>query len=246
MSTPRACHRCPSTAAAAAAAAAGCATSGGHATRVAPDAWLKGSVPLAGKTTQALSFTREPPRADATVQLGDGWFRFDAGTEFQGGVRLELVPGAPVPPDGAIATVQLSSQVAANGSTVWNTRAGNQYQDSWAFPSPAGAPPEQRVIEHHEYTGFRYAEVIWHDALTGAPLPLAQGTDFVLTFWVVRYPYDEDGAAAVVTSSPQLDAVFGLATNTIKTTTLDFYSDSNTRQRSLDCMAGEGLASDCL
>ena len=125
MSTPRACHRCPSTAAAAAAAAAGCATSGGHATRVAPDAWLKGSVPLAGKTTQALSFTREPPRADATVQLGDGWFRFDAGTEFQGGVRLELVPGAPVPPDGAIATVQLSSQVAANGSTVWNTRAGN-------------------------------------------------------------------------------------------------------------------------
>jgi hypothetical protein len=55
---------------------------------VAPDAWLKGSVPLAGKTTQALSFTREPPRADATVQLGDGWFRFDAGTEFQGGVRL--------------------------------------------------------------------------------------------------------------------------------------------------------------
>jgi hypothetical protein len=78
-------------------------------------------VPLAGKTTQALSFTREPPRADATVQLGDGWFRFDAGTEFQGGVRLELVPGAPVPPDGAIATVQLSSQLAANGSTVWNT-----------------------------------------------------------------------------------------------------------------------------
>jgi hypothetical protein len=127
-------------------AAGGCSACGWAAPAPASDAWLQGTVPLAGKTTQALSFTREPPRGDATVQLGAGWFRFDAGSEFQGGVRLELAPSAPVPPGGAIATVQLSSQVAANGSALWNSRAGNHYQDFWAFPAPAGARPEQRVV----------------------------------------------------------------------------------------------------
>jgi hypothetical protein len=84
--------------------------------------------------------------------------------------------------------------------------------------------------------------VIWRDAATGAPLALAQGADFLLTFWVVRYPFDEGGAAVVDTSSPELNAVFALAANTIKTTTLDFYADSNTRQRSIDCMADDTTA----
>jgi hypothetical protein len=223
-------------------AAGSCSACGWAAPAPAPGAWLQGTLPLAGKTTQALSYSHAPPRGDATAQLGPGWFRFDAGSEFQGGVRLALAPGAPVPPGGAIATVQLSSQVAANGSALWNTRAGNHYQDRWAFPAPAGARPEQRAIEHHEYCEFRYAEVIWRDAASGAPLPLAAGADFFLDFWVVRYPYDEEGAATVDTSSPELNAVFGLAANTIKTTTLDFYADSNTRQRSIDCMADDTTA----
>jgi hypothetical protein len=61
----------------------------------APSAWLAGAVPLAGKTTQALSFTRAAPRAEATAQLGPGWYVLDSGREFQGGVRLQLLPGAP-------------------------------------------------------------------------------------------------------------------------------------------------------
>lgn len=89
---------------------------------------------------------------------------------------------------------------------------------------------------------FRYAEVIFRDAASGTPLSYVPGVDFVASFWVVRYPYDEQGAASVATSSPELDAVFSLAATTIKTTTLDFYADSNTRQRSIDCMADDTTA----
>lgn len=208
----------------------------------APGAWIGGSVPLAGKTTQALSFTRSPGQVDATVQLGPGWYRYDSGGEFQGGVRLELLPTSTSVPNGALALIQLSSQLAANGSALWNTRAGNHYQDAWRFPAPATATPQQRAIEHHEYSEFRYAEVIWSDALSGEALSLVPGVDFVLTFWAVHYPYDKEGATFISTSSPDLDAVFTLAATTLKTTTLDFYADSNSRQRSIDCMADETTA----
>jgi hypothetical protein len=73
-------------------------------------------------------------------------------------------------------------------------------------------------------------------------LNLVPGVDFELTFWAVHYPYDQEGAASVSTSSPDLDAVFSLAATTLKTTTLDFYADSNSRQRSIDCMADETTA----
>jgi hypothetical protein len=198
-------------------------------------------VPLAGKTTQALSFTRAAPRAEATAQLGPGWYVLDSGREFQGGVRLQLLPGAPLPPSGAAATLQLASELATNGSALWNTRAGNHYQDVWTFPA-APQHEGQSAVEHHEYCEFRYAEVAWRDAGSGAPLALQPGVHFVLSFWVVRYPYDDAGAARVATSSPDLDAVFALAAGTLKATTLDFYADSNTRQRSIDCMADDTAA----
>lgn len=130
-------------------AAAGCNGACGWVAPAAnPGAWLNGSIPLAGKTTQGLSFLRHAPVADASVQLGVGWWLLDSGGEFQGGVRVELTPSAAVPPAGAWATVQLSSQLAANGSALWNSRAGNHYQDFWTFP--AAGRPEQRAIEHHE------------------------------------------------------------------------------------------------
>ena len=101
---------------------------------------------------------------------------------------------------------------------MWNTRAGNHYQDAWSFPPPTTATPQQRAIEHHEYSEFRYAEVIWSDAITGQALSLVSGVDFELTFWAVHYPYDQEGAASVSTTSPDLDAVFALAATTLKTT----------------------------
>lgn len=207
---------------------------------VASNAWLNGSVPLAGKSTQALSYTHAAPAS--VTQLGPGWFVLDSGSEFQGGARLTFAPGAA--PAGAIAIVQLSSQLAANGSTMWLTRAGNKYQDTWSFPGGTGVRAEQLSYEHHEYCEFRYAEIILKDASTGAPLDIAVGAGggADLDFWVVRYLYNEKESAHVSTSDADVDAVWTLASNTLKTTTLDFYADSNTRQRSIDCMADDTTA----
>ena len=218
-----------------------CSACGWGAPGAVPRAWVNGTVPLAGKTTQALSYSTAQPVAAATAQLGQGWWRLDAGVEFQGGLRITLLPGAPIPSAGARAIVQLGSELVGNGSVMWNSRAGNHYQDAWTFPS--AVPHQERVIEHHEYCEFRYAELIWSAGDgSGTPLPLLPGVHFEAEFWVVRYPFDSEGAARVETSSADLDAVFALAASTIKTTTLDFFADSNTRQRSIDCMADDTTA----
>lgn len=108
----------------------------------------------------------------------------------------------------------------------------------------------------------RYIELIMTDAATGSPLDVAPSA-FNLTVWRVHYPYADGGAATVSTASPALDAVWRLCAYTVKATTLDVYTgaralvclcvhrrltcavataDSNTRQRSSDCMADDTTA----
>jgi alpha-L-rhamnosidase len=195
---------------------------------------------LAGKATQATHL--EPARAPAAAtQLGPGWWLLDAGFEIQGGVNAALARAA-APAGGARLLVQLGEELAANGSARWQMRAGNKYQDAWTLAG-AGARDEQRAYSHHEFSEFRYAELILTDAATGAPLdvPLgAAGLD--ASFWRVHYPYDDAAATAITTSDADVNAVWDFAASTLKTTTLDMYSDSSTRQRSFDCMADDTTA----
>jgi alpha-L-rhamnosidase len=145
--------------------------------------------------------------------------------------------------------VQLADELQANGSAMWQTRAGMRYQDRWRFPA-APADAAQLRYAHHEFSMFRYAEIIFTDAATGVPVDIAlngggggggaQGAN--ASFWRVRYPYDESGAARVDTSSADLDAVFELCRATLAYTSIDIYSDSNSRQRSFDCMADDTTA----
>lgn len=194
---------------------------------------------LAGKATQATFLAPSVAPASAT-QLGPGWFLLDAGYEIQGGVRVVLAPG--VAPAGARVLVQLGEELAANGSARWHVRAGNTYQDTWTFPG-AGARPEQLMYAHHEFSEFRYAELIITDAASGTPLDVPLGADGLdATFWRVHYPYDDDAATRIVTSDADVNAVWAMAQFTLKTTTLDMYSDSSTRQRSFDCMADDTTA----
>ena len=88
---------------------------------------------------------------------------------------------------------------------------------------------------------FRYAEVFFTDAITGARVDVTPDA-FALSFWRVRYRYDDASAARMKTASPDLDSVFDLCATTLRITTLDMYADSNTRQRSLDCMADDTTA----
>ena len=204
-----------------------------------------GTLQLAGKATQAVSVMEHVPFASAT-RLGPGWFLFDPGFELQGGFELSLAPSAaPAPAAGVRAVVQLSDELQANGSAMWNTRAGMHYRDTWSFPATDAGSASwwQLRAAHHEMSEFRYAELILTDAASGAPLDLdpARG-DFVASLWVNRYRYDDSSATRVETTSPELDSVFRFAAFTLKTTSMDIYSDSNTRQRSFDCMADNNVA----
>ena len=207
----------------------------------APAAWDSHRRPLVGKATQAL-YVASGAMPVTVTPLGPGWFVLDSGGEFQGGVELVLAPGSAAPA-GARVLVQLGSELAANGSVLWHTRAGNTYQDAWTFAPTTGSPrPETLSIAHHEFSEFRYAELVFADAMTGAPLDVNALSDFNATFWLVRYRADASTAAVVSTSSAELDAVYRFGATTLTTTTLDMYSDSNTRQRSLDCMADDTTA----
>ena len=99
----------------------------------------------------------------------------------QGGVELSLDPQADLPAAqvivqvsscpwaGAVASLglqltvphasqplpQLGEELALNGSALWQMRAGNHYQDAWAFPATAGAAQSQLAIAHHEFSEFR-------------------------------------------------------------------------------------------
>eukprot|EP01065_Artemidia_motanka_P024845 TRINITY_DN29764_c0_g1_i1.p1 TRINITY_DN29764_c0_g1~~TRINITY_DN29764_c0_g1_i1.p1 ORF type:complete len:1083 (+),score=269.43 TRINITY_DN29764_c0_g1_i1:53-3250(+) len=54
--------------------------------------------------------------------------------------------------------------------------------------------------------------------------------------WVVRYPFEDSEAGAVRTAFAALDSVWSFCQYTIKATTVDLYTDSNTRQRDPVCM----------
>jgi len=49
--------------------------------------------------------------------------------------------------------------------------------------------------------------------------------------WRVGYPYDAEGAAAFRSSNATLDAVWALCEATLRATSLDAFTDSNTRER---------------
>ena len=222
---------------------AGCAASCGWARPApAPDAFGGGALPLVGKSTQPVEVVEGLAPAAPLTQLGPGWFVLDAGTEMQGGLSLEVpVLGG----SGLVATVQLADELQANGSALWQTRAGMRYQDRWSFPA-APADAAQLRYAHHEFSMFRYAELIFTDAATSAPVDIALNSGGAqaanASFWRVRYPYDEAGAARVTTASADLDAVFELCRRTLAFTSIDIYSDSNSRQRSFDCMADDTTA----
>ena len=225
---------------------AGCAAPYGACSWAAPVAapgafgsYPSGTLALAGKATQALYVASDVGFASAT-KLGPGWWLLDPGFELQGGFALRFAATAPAP-GGVRAVVQLSDQLLANGSAMWNTRAGMHYRDTWTFPGVASAAWWQREAEHHEMCEFRYAELILTDATTGQPLDL-DPADFTPSLWVNRYRYDDFSATRVQTTSPELDSVFRFAAFTLKTTSMDIYSDSNTRQRSFDCMADNNVA----
>ena len=82
-------------------------------------------------------------------------------------------------------------------------------------------------------------------APTPGPAAVVALADIELSAWVVRLPSDsrEAGSAALsAPGSPLLEQVWELCRYTLAGSPLDLYSDSNARQRSVDCVADDVTA----
>ena len=95
-------------------------------------------------------------------------------------------------------------------------RTGNDFNMTWTL---AGAGVSS-LFENHEYMLFRYGQVICTQSLNFDVLSI--------TGWRVKYTWVEEDSA-FGSSDSVLNSVWELCRNTIKVTSLDTFTDSNTR-----------------
>ena len=112
----------------------------------------------------------------------------------------------------------------------------------------AGTGAVDSVFEHHEYPGlWRYAEIKLgsfseealsndvalnfpdDDAAVYRPIDLDE-LPFNFSRWVVKYPFNST-ESSFASSSPMLNNVWKLCRDTLLHTSLDTFTDSNTRER---------------
>ncbi len=190
-------------------------------------------IPTYPKPALALNVSsgRVPLRLLATSATS--WFA-DFGSEFMGGLRLVVDHSISNLPAGTKLTVTMSEELEGDfrrsTTLLYPMRTGNKYRSVWTTTNGTSA------FEHHEFMEFRYAAIQWDgggavSSTSSLNEPSApESPPFTLTAWTVAYPYFE-GESAFASSSPSLDAVWQLCENTLRVTSLDTTTDSNTRER---------------
>ena len=119
------------------------------------------------------------------------------------------------------------------GFPCYNMRTGSRYEDIWVLPAATNGVA---VAENHEYIVGRFGELIFNDTSVNV-------SDIVnIGALTVQQVYDESLAAKMATSDPVLDGVWEFCRYTSESMSLDLYADSNSRQRSTDCMADDNTA----
>jgi len=187
-------------------------------------------VPLAPKQVSPITISYMTP--GVLQQIATGHFSFHLPTEVQGGIRLTL-PQLSVF-RRATARILLSEQLNDDGSVRVPMYTGATFISNFSLVPGA-------ELAHHEYMNWRFGEIIFTDQ-AGQPIAVDHG-DFNLSAWVVHYPYETARATVFTSSSTALDAVWRLNQNSVRYLGLDFYSDSNARQRSDACQADATTAS---
>lgn len=108
---------------------------------------------LSPKITPPLSVILQP--AVELTQEGPGHWSFQMRKEIQGGIRLAVADGVA----GATATIRLGEEMLPNTSLpMYRMRTGNLYQDVWTLRDG------HNTVSGHEYSEFRYGEVIFKPA----------------------------------------------------------------------------------
>ena len=173
-------------------------------------------------------------------KLSPTHYFFDFGSEMMGGLRIQL--SLPTITAGeTIGTVSLNltfgeelcnteesgcARPLSNTTVKFPMRTGNTFQNNWSVP--IGLPaPNSVVFEQHEYYTFRYGELIISPS---DPSSFVAAVGLNITAWTVRYPW-VDTDSSFDSPNEMLNAVWALCSNTIKVTSLDTTTDSNTRER---------------
>jgi hypothetical protein len=179
------------------------------------------------KPTQPLSLTTGV-RPSSLRQLNETAFFADFGHEMMGGLTLRLpIDAFPV---GTALQVTLGEELVGDRHTstsiMYPMRTGNRYRNVWTVTITP--PSDVTTFEHHEYMLFRFATV---EVVSPRPLPARSGAlELDLAAWRVNYPW-RDGDSHFSSSDSTLNAVWQLAADTLRFTSLDTATDSNTRER---------------
>jgi len=144
----------------------------------------------------------------------------DFGTEMMGGLTLHL-PEKSFPAN-TVFKVILGEELESESAVLYPMRTGNDYLNEWKLSTAPKALGT--TFEHHEYMQFRYASI----EVKNAGSPAFETLD--VSAWVVRYPWSEKDSH-FASSNATLDAVWRLCRDTLRTTSLDTATDSNTRER---------------
>ena len=172
---------------------------------------------LMPKTTTPITFEQGLAPVKL-VRVQSNRFFIDFGEELMGGIRLEIHDGIE---KNFTLQLKLSEEIVNETSILFPMRTGNRYESMWI----GNGSSSSYLMEHHEYMEFRYGELKIIDE-TEFPFQ-----NFSLTAWRVRYKWDETQKAQFVSSSAMLNKVYELCENTLRITSLDTMTDSNTRER---------------
>jgi len=135
-------------------------------------------------------------------------FIADFGKEFQGGLILTVPNGVA----GTVVSISCGEKLINNGTAidyVWG------WQFTWTLRDGA------QVLEQHKYMECRWAY-----------LEFAVETQFTLSAWRVNYPWVESDSS-FTSDNATLNAVYDLCRYTLYSASLDTYTDSNTRERTV-------------
>jgi len=131
------------------------------------------------------------------------------------GLELEWTAG------NATINLRASEELTSNTSILFPMRTGNKYEMNWTAGNATSS------FEQHEFWTFRYGEM----KVSGADIASATGKfPFKLTAWQVLYPW-VDSDSSFDSSDEMLNNVWELCRNSLKVTSLDTTTDSNTRER---------------
>jgi len=163
---------------------------------------------LTAKSTYSVVLGKRNP--GRLVRTAPGHLFFDFDREIMGGIELELDNDAE-----QYIIVRLGEELIADNMILSPLRTANLFEDVWKLRRG------HQILRHHEYMQFRYGEILGLDQM------LDQKN---LHAWVVGYPFS-DTESTFTSSNLVLNDVWDFCKYTIKATTLDLYTDTNTRER---------------